>query len=68
MIKDWLKKQGMVIIGSFIVFVVLIPLMINKLFKIYSPIEILRAEWDASAALSFYGTWLQQWLQFMVCI
>lgn len=58
MIKDWLKKQGKVLIKSFIVFVVLIPLIINKLFKINSPIEILRAEWDASAALSFYGTLL----------
>lgn len=56
MLKDWLKKHGKVLIISIIVFVVLIPLIINNLFKINSSIEILRAEWDASAALSFYGT------------
>lgn len=52
--KDWLKKNYRI----FFVVLLLIfggPIVINILFKIKSPIWFLAAEWDASAALSYYG-------------
>ena len=52
--KDWLKKNYKI----FFVLLLLIlggPIVINILFKIKSPIWFLAAEWDASAALSYYG-------------
>lgn len=52
--KDWLKKNYKI----FFVVLLLIfggPIVINILFKIKSPIWFLAAEWDASAALSYYG-------------
>lgn len=52
--KDWLKKNCKI----FFVVLLLIfggPIVINILFKIKSPIWFLTAEWDASAALSYYG-------------
>lgn len=52
--KDWLKKNYKI----FFVVLLLIfggPIVINILFKIKSPIWFLVAEWDASAALSYYG-------------
>lgn len=52
--KDWLKKNCKI----FFVVLLLIfggPIVINILFKIKSPIWFLAAEWDASAALSYYG-------------
>lgn len=52
--KDWLKKNYKI----FFVVLLLIfggPIVINILFKIKSPIWFLTAEWDASAALSYYG-------------
>ena len=38
-----------------VVGLVVVPLLINFLFKMDFGIELLRAEWDAGDALSFYG-------------
>lgn len=52
--KDWLKKNYKIF---FVVLLLILggPIVINILFKIKSPIWFLSAEWDASAALSYYG-------------
>lgn len=50
------KKNLIYIIISIIAVLVIIPLSINVAFKVAAPIEILHAEWDASAAITFYGT------------
>ena len=52
--KDWLKKNYKIF---FVVLLLILggPIVINILFKIKSPIWFLAAEWDASAALSYYG-------------
>lgn len=49
------KYKWWLLVGS-ILFLVLIPLAINWLFKTAAPFEVFDAEWYASDALSFYGT------------
>lgn len=40
----------------FLIFILVIPLLINWLFKQCSPVDIFIAEWSAGDALSFYGS------------
>jgi len=55
---DWIKRYKWYLFSFFIVFIVLIPLVINIAFKYNATFEFARAEWNASAAFSFYGTLL----------
>ena len=50
------RKKILQIIIAFIIFIFIIPLMINWLFKQCSPFEIFVTEWTAGDALSFYGS------------
>ena len=54
--KDWLKKNWKLFLLAMVVVIVIIPFCINAVFKIHAPWYFLQAEWDASAALSFYGS------------
>lgn len=60
--KRWIKEHKgistVLAILTAIIFLFIIPLVINWLFKVASPIEIFVAEWDAGDALSFYGALL----------
>ena len=56
--KDFILKYKFKIASFFVIFIVVIPLIINGLFKIEAPCNILVAEWSAGDALSFYGTML----------
>ena len=56
--KDFILKYKFKIASFFVIFIVVIPLIINVLFKIEAPCNILVAEWIAGDALSFYGTML----------
>ena len=53
--KKWIKHNYKVVIIVFL-FVFIGPLIINILFKHAAPFEWIVAEWDASAALTYYGT------------
>lgn len=50
------KAATMAVIGIVVLLLLGGPLMINVLFKHSAPVEILRAEWDAKDALSYYGS------------
>lgn len=54
--KSYLFKYKWKIIGSIIIFWVLIPLIINLAFKIDAVTSIFAAEWSAGDVLSFYGS------------
>ena len=54
--KSYLFKHKWKIIGSIIIFWVLIPLIINLAFKINAVTSIFAAEWSAGDVLSFYGS------------
>lgn len=54
--KSYLFKHKWKIIGSIIIFWVLIPLIINLAFKIDAVTSIFAAEWSAGDVLSFYGS------------
>lgn len=56
--KDFILKYKFKIASFFVIFIVVIPLIINGLFKIEAPCNILAAEWSAGDVLSFYGTML----------
>lgn len=58
MLIQWLKKHWKLCLLSFCVFIIAVPLLINILFKIHSTVDFIVAEWDASAALIFYGALL----------
>lgn len=51
--NNWKKILVISVVG-----LVVVPLLINFLFKMDFGIELLRAEWDAGDALSFYGVLL----------
>lgn len=53
--KKWLRFHWKAAICFVLVFVVIIPILINVLFKINSSIEFFRAEWSAGDALVYYG-------------
>lgn len=53
--KNWIRKNNKIIL-IVLGFVIGGPLVINWLFKLHPSINWLVAEWDASAALSYYGT------------
>lgn len=53
MIK-WIKRNWIVMV-ILLILIIVGPLAINWLFKQKAPIEVLVAEWDASAALEYYG-------------
>lgn len=55
---NFVKKYKLIIIlivVGLIIVVIIIPALLNILFKISAPFEIFEAEWEASAALSYYG-------------
>jgi hypothetical protein len=54
-LKGFLKSYGKYLLAGFIVFVIIIPVLINCLFKLEAPVSFLVAEWSAGDALSFYG-------------
>lgn len=56
--KEWISKHKRKLFISFFVFLFIIPLAINTLFKIKAPCAFFAAEWSAGDALSFYGTML----------
>ena len=60
--KRWIKDHKgistVLAILTAIIFLFIIPLVINWLFKVASPIELFVAEWEAGDALSFYGALL----------
>ncbi len=58
MLIKWLKGRWKQCVLFVFVFVILIPLLINLLFKLHSSIDFFVAEWNASAALTFYGALL----------
>ena len=51
MIKD--TKKAIILI---VIIILVVPLIINLLFKIEAYNIIFEAEWDASAALAYWGT------------
>ena len=56
--KEYLSKYKWQIIIFSLVFIFLIPLAINAIFKQKAPCNFWVAEWGAGDALSFYGTLL----------
>ncbi len=60
--KKWFRQywRKALIILTIIVFALIliigIPLFLNWLYKTPAPLEFLRTEWEADAALSYYGT------------
>lgn len=52
--KNWIKKNCKMIL-IMLGFIILGPIIINLLFKVHPIINVFVAEWDASAALSYYG-------------
>ena len=56
--KSFLSKHKWKLLLAFIIFIVAIPLGINSLFKLTSPLDIFVAEWEAGDALAFYGVML----------
>lgn len=53
--REWIKQNRIAII-AILVLTVAGPIAINLLFKQYPSKDFLVAEWDASAALTYYGT------------
>lgn len=53
--KNNQKRTISTLIVLFIVFLI-VPLIINWMFKLEAPGNLLIAEWDANGALAFYGT------------
>ncbi len=56
--KSFLSKNKWKLLLAFVIFIVLIPLAINALFKIAAPLSMFAAEWEAGDALAFYGAML----------
>lgn len=55
-IKRFVIQYKWWLLTGSVIFLIIIPLIINWLFKTTAPFELLDAEWYASDALSFYGT------------
>ena len=55
-IKKYLSKHKRQLVIGCVLFLIIIPLVINWLFKKPALFELFHAEWYASDALSFYGT------------
>lgn len=53
--KVFFSKHKWKLLVAFVIFIIAIPLAINGLFKMASPLDIFAAEWEAGDALSFYG-------------
>lgn len=60
--QEWIKNKWKIILAFGIIGLIVIPVLINVVFKIDFGIEFLRAEWDAGDALSFYGVLLAAFL------
>ncbi len=60
--QEWIKNKWKIILAFGIIGLIVIPVLINVVFKIDFEIEFLRAEWDAGDALSFYGVLLAAFL------
>lgn len=56
--ESLLSKPKWKLLLAFIIFIVAIPLGINSLFKLTSPLDIFVAEWTAGDMLGFYGALL----------
>lgn len=55
--KNFLKHKRKIML-AFLVFIVIIPAVINWIFKLKAPCDFFVAEWGASDVLAFYGTML----------
>lgn len=53
--KKFISKNKLILILASFTFIVIIPALINCLFKWASPCSFFVAEWNAGDALSFYG-------------
>ena len=60
--REWIKNNWKKMLVFGIVGLIVIPVLINVVFKMDFGIEILQAEWDAGDALSFYGVLLAAFL------
>lgn len=56
--KKFFSTDKLKILGGVSFFVIVVPAIINWLFKLQGPCSFLVAEWSAGDALSFYGTLL----------
>lgn len=56
--NEYFKKHKLVLALIAFVLIVVVPFVINFLFKLKSSVPIFVAEWDAGDVLSFYGTLL----------
>ena len=56
--KNFLLRHKWKLLFAFLLFVIVIPLGINCLYKLTSPCDFFAAEWDAGDALAFYGAML----------
>ena len=56
--RKYLSKYKWQIILGFAVFIVIIPAIINCIFKLESPCNFFVAEWEAGDVLAFYGAML----------
>lgn len=51
----WIKNHKKMVAGIMVIIIVIVPFLINILFKYKAPIKLLEAEWDASDMLGYYG-------------
>ena len=56
--KTILSKYKWKLLFAFALFIIVIPLGINYLYKLTSPFDFFVSEWDAGDALAFYGVML----------
>ena len=49
------NKHTMLLVVGLVILVLVIPFILNVLFKIPAPLKVFVAEWEAAAALSYYG-------------
>lgn len=56
--KNFFAKHKWALLGSFVFFVIVVPALINWVFKLHTPYNFLVAEWSAGDVLSFYGAML----------
>lgn len=56
--KRWLNEHKCITAILSITFLLIVPFIINCLFKLRAPFELFAAEWEAGDVLSFYGALL----------
>ena len=53
--KEWIKDNRLRIIFLVVLFLIVIPLLLNWLYKKTAPIDFLYVKWDLDSELLFYG-------------